>query len=782
MRNRRYWIACVSVAAATAGCGRWIEGLTSPIPAVVVPEVPVVLPVLEETTDYADFTGRTEAVFSNNVRARVTGYLEKVYFKDGDIVKKGDLLFLIDPRTYQADYDRAQAALAQARARLKRLDADYRRAVNLAEHRAISREEFDKIDGDHSEAAAAVQNAQANLNLSALNLDFTKVKAEIDGLLSRRMVDPGNLVKADDTVLTSIVSFDPLYVYFDVDEHTTLRIQRLIREGRLPNYEKGELTVAVGLADDDKVFPLKGKLNFSENQLDTATGTLRVRVSIPNLEPRILSPGMFVRVRLPVGAPHKAIAIAEKAIGVDQGRRYVYVVNSENKVEYRTVELGAYTENGKRVIETGISPGDEVLVGDLQRIRPGETIKKLTINTDSRAPQAAKKAAAAPQAVVVRYRKPVVESVIDFEDFIGQTQGVYTVSMRARVSGYLDRVYFRDGDMVKKGDLMFLIDPRTYQADLDRFEAALAQAKARFDRLEKDYQRARSLAERGALSPQDFDLVDGDHAEAAAGLQIAQANVDLAKLNLGFTKVEAEISGRLSRRLVDPGNLVRSDDTILTTIVSLDPMYVYFDVDERTLLKLRRLRLKGQFKTYQEEDKKVYVALADEDDYPHVGRIDFRDNKLDPNTGTIRVRAILSNPEPRVFHPGMFVKVRLPTSGDRKALMIDEEATGTDQGKKYVWVVQDAPPDPKNPKLPPYIAVRKDIEFGALREGMREVKSGVDVEDRVIVQGLQRLRPGVRVDPQLYHRTRSKPAAVKSATTAEDSSVKPVKAGNSSSG
>ena len=775
MRNRRCWIACVSVVLATAGCDRSIISIEPLKPGVVSVE----LPMMEDTIDYSEFTGRTEAVFSNSVRARVTGYLEKVYFKDGDTVKKGDLLFLIDPRTYQADYDRAQATLAQSRARLKRLDADYRRAVNLAEHRAISREEFDKIDGDHSEAAAAVQNAQANLNLSALNLDFTKVKAEIDGLLSRRMVDPGNLVKSDDTVLTSIVSFDPLYVYFDVDEHTTLRIQRLIREGRLPNYEKGELTVAVGLADDDKIFPLKGKLNFSENQLDSATGTLRVRVSIPNIEPRILSPGMFVRVRFPVGAAHQAIAVDKKAIGIDQGRNYVYVVNSENKVEYRSVELGNETEHGKRVIESGVAPGDRVMIGDLQQVRPGETVVVGAVESHGRAAGVSKKSKGAPQAAVVKYRKPVVESVIDFEDFIGQTQGVYSVSTRARVSGYLDRVYFRDGDMVKKGDLMFLIDPRTYQADLDRAEAALAQAKARFDRLEKDYQRARSLAERGALSPQDFDLVDGDHAEAAAGLQIAQANLDLAKLNLGFTKVEAEISGRLSRRLVDPGNLVRADDTILTTIVSLDPMYVYFDVDERTLLKLRRLRQKGQFKTYQEEDKKVHVGLADEDDYPHVGRIDFRDNKLDPNTGTIRVRAILPNSEPRVFHPGMFVKVRLPTSGVRKALMIDEEATGTDQGKKYVWIVQDAPPALK---LPPYIAVRKEIEYGPLRDGMREVKSGVDAEDRVIVQGLQRLREGVRVDPQVLTRTRVKPAAAKSATTVDDSTVKPAKAPDSTSG
>jgi RND family efflux transporter MFP subunit len=777
MRNRRLWIACAAVGLATAGCGRSAPGIAPPKPRVVTVE----LPALEDTTDFAEFTGRTEAVFSNNVRARVTGYLEKVFFKDGDTIKKGDLLFLIDPRTYQADYDRAQATLAQARARLKRLDADYRRAVNLAEHRAISREEFDKIDGDHSEAAAAVQNAQANLNLSALNLDFTKVKAEIDGLLSRRMVDPGNLVKADDTVLTSIVSFDPLYVYFDVDEHTTLRIQRMIREGRLPNYDKGELAVAVGLADDDKVFPLKGKLNFSENQLDSATGTLRVRVSIPNMEPRILSPGMFVRVRFPVGAPHKAIAVDDKAIGTDQGRRFVYIVNSKNEVEYRGVELGNYTEGGKRVIESGIAPGDRVMIGNLQQVRPGEAVVVGAVESDGRAPAVSKKAQGPPQAVVVKYRKPVVESVIDFEDFIGQTQGVYTVSSRARVSGYLDRVYFRDGDMVKKGDLMFLIDPRTYQADLDRAEAALAQAKARFDRLEKDYQRARSLAERGALSPQDFDLVDGDHAEAAAGLQIAQANVDLAKLNLGFTKVEAEISGRLSRRLVDPGNLVRADDTILTTIVSLDPMYVYFDVDERTLLKLRRLRQKGRFKTYQQEDKKVYVGLADEDDYPHLGRIDFRDNKLDPNTGTIRVRAILPNSEPRVFHPGMFVKVRLPTSAERNALMIDEEAIGTDQGKKYVWIIKDAP-DSADPKKIVSQAVRKDIEFGALRDGMREVKSGVGAEDRVIVQGLQRLRPGVRVEPQLLNRTRVKPAAAKSATTVEDSTVKPAKDADSTSG
>jgi RND family efflux transporter MFP subunit len=332
------------------------------------PEVQVSLPVTKEVIDYEDFTGRTEAIAMVEVRARVTGYLEKVLFTEGSEVEKGQALFEIDRRPYEAEMNRTQANLIQAEAHLKRLDADYRRAVRMLPNNSVSREEFDKIAGDRAEAEASVSVARASRDLARLNLDFTHVIAPLSGRTSRRLIDPGNMVKADETALTTIVTLDPMYVYFDVDERTLLRIRRLLCKNDPKATDKHELPILMGLADEEG-YPREGRVNFEDNRVDSGTGTLRLRALFPN-NPRVLSPGLFVRIHLPVGTPHSATLVAEQAIGTDQGQKFVYVVNDKDEVVYRLVKVGRL-HDGLRVIEDGLAKTDRVIVTGIQRIRPG---------------------------------------------------------------------------------------------------------------------------------------------------------------------------------------------------------------------------------------------------------------------------------------------------------------------------------------------------------------------------------------------------------------------------
>jgi RND family efflux transporter MFP subunit len=365
-----------------AGCAKPPAHNQGPPPD---PEVEVSLPVTAQVTDYEDFPGRTEAVDTIDVRARVTGYLDKVHFQEGADVKAGDLLFEIDPRPYQAELARAEANLVQAEARLKRLTSDLTRASGLIGKGAIGREEFDKIAGDRAEAAAAVGVATASRDLGRLNLSFTQVHARINGRISRRYIDPGNLAKADDTVLTTLVSLDPMYAYFDVDERATLRLQQLVRAKKLNLSPGANVPVLMGMADET-AFSHKGTLHFVDNRVDADTGTWRLRGRFPNADHAIAS-GMFVHIRLPIGEPYPALLIAEQALGTDQGQRFVYVVDAQNKAQYRRVKIGRLHE-GLRVIADGLKPGEKVVVKGLQRVRPGAAVKPTLVDTATTSPGA----------------------------------------------------------------------------------------------------------------------------------------------------------------------------------------------------------------------------------------------------------------------------------------------------------------------------------------------------------------------------------------------------------
>jgi RND family efflux transporter MFP subunit len=335
--------------------------------------VTVSQPLQRPVTDYAMFTGRTAAVESVEVRARVSGYLQDIAFQPGEEVKAGQLLFQIEPRIYQAALDKAQADVKQFQAQVALAKSEYERATKLATSQAISREDFEKFAAQRDQAIANLAAAKAVVETADQNLAWTKVTAPVAGKTSVNLLTKGNLVVADQTLLTTIVSQDPMYVYFDVDESTVLHIQRLIRAGKVTSYRDAQYPVEIGLSNE-KGFPHRGVIDYVSNQVNTGTGTLNVRGTFPNQD-RVLTPGLFCRVRIPVGRPHQAILVTDRALGSDQGQRFVLVVDAKNEVVRRDVAIGALHDGGLREITSGLNPDEWVIVDGLLRVRPGVTVE-----------------------------------------------------------------------------------------------------------------------------------------------------------------------------------------------------------------------------------------------------------------------------------------------------------------------------------------------------------------------------------------------------------------------
>ena len=330
-------VACGCCFAATS-CTRAPSDVAAEPPITVV----VSYPVQEEITDYADFTARTAAVDSVEVRSHVWGYLDKVNFKEGALVKKDDVLFEIDARPYQAEYARCQAVLNSAQSHLIRALADVKRAGDLLPKNAISQSDYDLAKDNCDEAAAAVKVAEATLRTAEINLGFTKIKAPVAGRVSRYFVTVGNMVQSADqasvTLLTTIVSVDPMYACFDVDEGTVLRVRQLIREGKATSAREFALPVKLGLANEEG-FPHAGTVDFVDNQVNPKTGTQRLRGTFSNKDD-VLMPGFFARVRIPVGKPRQGLLVTDRAIDSDQGQKILYVVDDKHEVVTRPIRRG----------------------------------------------------------------------------------------------------------------------------------------------------------------------------------------------------------------------------------------------------------------------------------------------------------------------------------------------------------------------------------------------------------------------------------------------------------
>jgi multidrug efflux system membrane fusion protein len=314
--------------------------------------------------------------------------------------------------------------------------------------------------------------------------------------------------------------------------------------------------------------------------------------------------------------------------------------------------------------------------------------------------------------------------VHEWDEFNGRVSAIGTVEIRPRVSGYIERVAYSEGEEVKQGDLLFVIDPRPYRDVLDSAAARLARAQATVQLAKLQYTRARVLMQSSAISLEEFEAHRGEYEQSSADVKAALAAVAAAKLDLSFTEVRAPISGRAGRAALTPGNLAQADQTLLTTLVSQDPVYVYFDCDEQSYLRYNALmRQHG----HAAQGSPVRVGLANETGFPHPGAVGFLDNQVDAATGTLRARAVVPNPA-RQFIPGLFARVELDDRGQFEALLINDRAVLTDQDRKYVYVL-----GPKD------VAMRRDVQLGRVIDGLRVVDSGLTEGDKIVVEGMQKI-------------------------------------------
>jgi RND family efflux transporter MFP subunit len=371
-------VLAIAAALTLTGCGSNAAAQAAAAAAAPPPQVDVAQVIAKQVTEFDEFTGRFEAVERVEIRPRVSGYIASVNFEQGREVKKGDVLFVIDQRPYEADYKHAKAQLDQARSQSTLAKSERERATKLLQAHAISQEEYDTRVAGLEQADANVEAAQAALDTSALNLTFTKVTAPISGRISRALVTEGNLVATGQTLLTTLVSIDPIYVRFDGDEQAFLRYAKIAREaakvkagGKANEAGTTGSPVLVGLANEPG-YPHQGVMVFVDNELDPTTGTIRGRAKLDNGD-RAFTPGLFARVKLMGSNQYNALLINDSAIGTDQTVRYVLVVGADNKVQYRPVKLGPIID-GLRVVTDGLTAGETIVVSGLQRVRPGSPV------------------------------------------------------------------------------------------------------------------------------------------------------------------------------------------------------------------------------------------------------------------------------------------------------------------------------------------------------------------------------------------------------------------------
>ncbi len=361
-------IGLATLAGLNAGCSSSAQP-KAPAPA----EVSVAEVICKQLGDSDEFTGRLEAVNAVEVRPRVSGYLQSVHFKEGAIVRQGDLLFQIDPRPFQAEVDRLKGDLSQAKAQLSRAQSDFQRAERLHNNDGMSAEEYDRRAAVRNEAEARIASTEAALRGAELNLGFTRVIAPITGRVGRAGITEGNLVEggaAQVKPLTTLVSLDPIYVYFDVDEQTYLKYARVTQSHGTSSHDLRS-AAQLGLADEDG-FPHAGQVSFVDNQVSSSTGTIRLRATFPNKN-LALTPGLFARIRLQGGGAHSACLARDEAVVTDLNQKYVFVLGKNNTLEYRPVKLGPMTE-GLRIVRDGLRNGDVIVVSGLQRVRPGAAV------------------------------------------------------------------------------------------------------------------------------------------------------------------------------------------------------------------------------------------------------------------------------------------------------------------------------------------------------------------------------------------------------------------------
>ena len=378
-------IALLLIAVAEIGCRKVSQPQQGPLP------VNVVSVIEKEVNEWDEFTGRLDAVESVEIRPRVSGYITEIHFDAGAIVKKGDLLYVIDPRPYQADFDRAAAEVDRMDSQLKLAEIELNRAKELRNKNTISASEFDQKAATYQGAAAAKSSAEAAKNSAGLNLEFTQIKSPIDGRVSDQRITVGNLVQpgaGSDSVLTTVVSVDPIYAKVDADENAVLKYVKLSEEGKRVSARTAKIPAWVELGNETN-FPHEGYIDFVDNRLDPGTGTVRARIVLKNWNPNLITPGFFVRVRVAGATPYRAALVDDKVITSQQGVKYAFVVKPDNTVERRILQTGPIFE-GKRIVRSGLKDGEKVISTRLQIVQAGMHVTPVpettsATDTDSKA-------------------------------------------------------------------------------------------------------------------------------------------------------------------------------------------------------------------------------------------------------------------------------------------------------------------------------------------------------------------------------------------------------------
>jgi membrane fusion protein, multidrug efflux system len=372
MKNFFLSVGLLLILFSESGCRKASAPQQGPLP------VNVVTAIEKEVNEWDEFTGRLEAVEFVEIRPRVSGYITEIRFNAGAIVKKGDLLYVIDPRPYQADFDRAAAEVDRMDAQLKLAQIELNRAKELRDKNTISASEFDQKAATYQGSAAAKSSAEAAKNSAALNLEFTQIKSPIDGRVSDARITLGNLVQpgaGPESVLTTVVSVDPIYAKVDADENAVLKYVKLSEEGKRVSARTAKIPAFVELGNETD-FPHEGYIDFVDNRLDPGTGTIRARIVLKNWNPAFITPGFFARVRVAGATPYRAALVDDKVISSQQGLKYAFVVKPDNTIERRNLETGALFE-GKRIVKTGLKDGEKVVSTRLQLLQAGMPVKPI---------------------------------------------------------------------------------------------------------------------------------------------------------------------------------------------------------------------------------------------------------------------------------------------------------------------------------------------------------------------------------------------------------------------
>jgi multidrug efflux system membrane fusion protein len=393
MKHFLIGVGILSILLVAGGCKK-----KSAPPQAALP-VNVLTVVEKEVNEWDEFTGRLEAVESVDIRPRVSGYITEIHFEAGAIIKKGDLLYVIDPRPYQADFDRASAEFERTQAQQKLSQIELDRAKELRAKNTISASEFDQKAATYQGSSAAARSAEAAKNSAALNLEFTQIKSPIDGRVSDARITVGNLVQpgeGTESVLTTVVSVDPIYAKVDADENAVLKYLKLSEEGKRVSARTDKIAAWVELGNETG-FPHEGTIDFVDNRLDSSTGTVRARVVLKNWNPNFVTPGFFVRMRIAGATPYRAALIADKVVSSQQGVKYAFVVKPDNTIERRTIETGTIFE-GKRIVKSGLKDGEKVVSTRLQLVQAGMHVTPVSEAAPPSGPEAKPSASPSPTA------------------------------------------------------------------------------------------------------------------------------------------------------------------------------------------------------------------------------------------------------------------------------------------------------------------------------------------------------------------------------------------------